>query len=232
MNSKKRLWAVWALGFAVTLLPVFAVLWMFLIGDGFDLTVWLATLVIAAAGFAGAQLAVSKMRSVSDDDKLGTWMLRSEARDRRLRERESKETEREQGDFFRDDPEEAIAKYSKPQFWKGLEGPRLRREVGKLFLLSGRRVRRVAAHRSFDQGLLLDFNTYVVFASDGKRSTPQDAVEAVGIVAANPSYASAMLVSPQGFPRSARAFAAKKSLILLDADNLARFARSRERHLD
>jgi hypothetical protein len=118
--------------------------------------------------------------------------------------------------------------YVLKRFWQSLEGRDLSREVGKLFHGLGRQVRRMAARRGLGEGLLLNSDTYVVFAQGGKKSTSEAAKTVDDVVNSDPSLRWAMLVSPRGFTWAARSYAEKRRLILLDAEALASLARTEQ----
>ena len=230
MKIEKALWIEWSFYVLLTLLPVFVVLYMYLFGEGFKLPIWIVSVLIALLGFWRAQAVVRKMRSSELVGKFEEWMLAAEEQKKTARSSASGSPGPAATDRIPTASQNELVKisqqYVQQRFWKSLVGPNLRREVGKLFHWLGRQVRRTAARRGLAEGLMLNADTYVVFADTGKKSTADDAKMVDDIVNSDPSLRWAMLVSPLGFKRAARSYAEKRQLILLDAEALARLART------
>jgi hypothetical protein len=230
MKIEKRLWIKWFFFVLLTLLPVFAALSMYVFGGGFNLTIWIVSLLIAFAAFWKAQETVGRMRSSQLAGKFEAWLLAAEEQKKRTRSEAPGSSTNTTTDRMpvasQNEFDKIRTQHVRQRFWKSLEGPKLRREVGKLFHGFGRQVRRMAARGKLGEGLLLSSDTYVVFATAGKKSTPDDAKMVDDIVASDPSLRWAMLVSPLGFKKAAQSYAEKKELILLDAEALSRLART------
>ena len=101
----------------------------------------------------------------------------------------------------------------------------MQREVHDLFQILGCSVKNVAPHGTLGPGLLVTNTTYVGFATNGSKSTHADAKNLDAMIASSPSWRSAILISPRGINRSARAFAKKSGIIVLDANSLVRLSR-------
>jgi hypothetical protein len=230
MKIEKRLWIKWFFFVLLTLLPVFAAVFMYLFGGGFNLTIWIVSLLIACAAFWKAQETVGSMRSSQLAGKFEAWLLASEEQKTKIRSEAPGSSTTTATDRIpvasQNELDKVRTQYVQQRFWKGLEGPKLRREVGKLFHGLGRQVRRMAARGKLGEGLLLNADTYVVFADAGEKPTRDEAKTVDDIVNSDPSLRWAMLVSPHGFKRAARSYAEKRELLLLDAEALSRLART------
>lgn len=230
MRVKTRLWIEWALYVVLILLPVAAVVWMVIAGEGFQRAIWLATVAVAVIAFVRAQQTVRRLRVAGDSQKLEEWFARTRKTSRADRGSSPADDAEKAGDAVHSTSafatEERIRRYRKAGFWRRLEPKELRRDTGKLFHFLGRQVHRAAAREGLEEGLVLDFRTYVGFASGGKNTTFDDAHRVERIMASNPTYRAAVLISPEGFSRKARRFAEKRAVFLLDAANLAGLAES------
>jgi hypothetical protein len=232
MKLKTRLWIEWVLCVLLMLLPVATVLWMSTVGEGFERSIWLATVAVAVIAFIRAQQTVRRLRVAGDSEKLEEWFARTRKASTPGRRTSPDGEAQPAGDSAHVTSsfatEERLRNYRKVGFWRRLGAKELRRDTGKLFHFLGRQVHRAAAREGLEEGLVLDFRTYVGFASGGKSTTFDDANRVERVLASNPTYRAAILISTQGFSRKARKFAEKRAIFLLDADNIAGLARTRQ----
>ena len=215
MSYRVRVWTQWAGYFLLVMSPsLLVVLWL-VFGVRLNRGLQSVLIVVALAGFVGAQGTVEKLRSVAEDDKIRSWLAAARRRDKTTA-----------GAMIDDDP--LPAEMGKQAHWRRIDGEKLERALARVLRRLGRRVQRAGDLRHKGIDLVVDGSTIVQFTADGKRAT---SLEVQGLYAVRRSYPvcrTAILVSPKGFARGARKQADDTSMILLDAGNIARLVRDEE----
>lgn len=224
MNARTGLLARWFFFSVLTFLPVLLGIGMFVFRVGFIRWIWIISLLIAFISFFKAQQTIASMRGLEEDPKLYKWL-----REARRRTDAAGAKKRDPGYQPPGSPPEATKKamkrFRRASFWRSQDPRSMQREVHDLFQVLGCSVKNVAPHGNLGPGLLVSNTTYVGFATDGAKTTHADAKNLDAMIASSPNWRSAILISPRGISRSARAFAKKSGLIVLDADSLVRLSR-------
>ena len=224
MNARTGLWAQWAFFAFLTFLPVVLAFGMLVLGLGFVRWVWIISLLFAFVSFCKAQQTIASMRGLEEDPKLDKWLREARRRSASAGPQQP-DTGYQIATPLPKVVKTAAKQFRRASFWRRQDPRSMQRHVYDLFRLLDCSVKNVAPHGILGPGLLVSNTTYVGFATNGKKSTHTDAKSLDAVIASSPSWRSALLISPQGFTRSSRAFANSSAMIVLDAENLARLSR-------
>ena len=224
MNARTRLMAQACGFFSLIMLPTVLVMIQFLRNKRLNSVVFAGSIVLATFGLIMVVRIVAKLRGFRDDVRTRAWLEAMQRRTEAAADmKDAKDKDSKLLAELRGQVRARLSPSAKqPSHWKGLDDKDLQHHLIQLLRLLGRRVQRAgdSAAGAFD--LVVDNSAIVSCRAQSKSDAKAAAERLSKFLRANPNCSAAILVCPNGFAAQTRYFTEGSSLILWDADNIAR----------